>query len=185
MGSEASEVVTGDVTERAKKKAHEYGKFYGGCAQSVLGALQEELEIGNKDSFKAASALAGGIARQGETCGAIVGALSALGLVIGREKIEDTSANKAVMDLAEKVRVSFMEEMKKQFGLKDELQNTLCRHIQELIFGRPFDLTDKEEFQAYLEAGGHGDNGCPKVCGIGAQVAAEEIPRIQNNPDEG
>ena len=31
-------------------------KFYGGCAQSVLGALQEEFQIGNKDSFKAASA---------------------------------------------------------------------------------------------------------------------------------
>ena len=52
-----------DRIERVKKKAHEYERDYSGCAQSVLGALQEEFGIGDKDSFKAASVLAGGIAR--------------------------------------------------------------------------------------------------------------------------
>ena len=173
-----------EATERAKKKAHEYEKLYSGCAQSVLGALQEEFGIGSKDSFKAVSALAGGIARQGETCGAIVGALSALGLVIGRGKIEDTPVYRAAMDSAVKVSVTFREEMKEQFGLRDELQNTLCRHIQELIYGRSFDLANKDEFQAFLDAGGHGDIGCPKVCGIAAQVVAEEISRIREKPDQ-
>ncbi len=41
--------------ERAKERAHEYERDYSGCAQSVLGALQEEFRIGDKDSFKAAS----------------------------------------------------------------------------------------------------------------------------------
>ncbi|MFC1951571.1 C-GCAxxG-C-C family protein [Chloroflexota bacterium] len=175
---------TSEAAERAKKKAHEYEKLYSGCAQSVLGALQEEFGIGNKESFKAASALAGGIARQGETCGAIIGALSALGLVIGREKIEDTPVYKATMDSAVKMIVTFREEMKKQFGLRSELQNTLCRHIQETIYGRSFDLANKEEFQAFLDTGGHGDTGCPKVCGIAVQVVAEEISRMQEKPDE-
>lgn len=170
---------TSEAAERAKKKAHEYEKLYSGCAQSVLGALQEEFGIGNKDSFKAVSVLAGGIARQGETCGAIVGALSALGLVIGREKIEDTSVYRVAMDSAVKVSITFREEMRKQFGLRDELQNTLCRHIQELIYGRSFDLANTEEFQAFLDAGGHSDVGCPKVCGIAAQVGAEKISRIR------
>ena len=43
-----------EPVERAKKKAHKYERDYGGCAQSVLGALQEEFGIGNKESFKAA-----------------------------------------------------------------------------------------------------------------------------------
>lgn len=41
--------------ERVKKRAHEYERDYSGCAQSVLGALQEKFRIGDKDSFKAAS----------------------------------------------------------------------------------------------------------------------------------
>lgn len=166
---------SGERVERAKKKAHKYERDYSGCAQSVLGALQEEFGIGNKESFKAASVLAGGIARQGETCGAIVGALSALGLVNGRERIEDTEVFKAAMDSSVKMSARFREEMKKQFSLKGEVQNTLCRHIQEMVYGRSFDLRNKDEYQAFLDAGGHSDTGCPKVCGIAAQVGAEEI----------
>jgi C_GCAxxG_C_C family probable redox protein len=174
---------SGERVERARKKAHKYERDYSGCAQSVLGAVQEEFDIGSRDSFKAASTLAGGVARQGETCGAIVGALSALGLVIGRERIEDTPVYRAAMDLAVQVSIRFRREMKKQFGFRNELQNTSCRHIQEMIYGRSFDLANKEELQAFLDAGGHGDTGCPKVCGIAAQVVAEEISRIREKPN--
>ncbi len=137
------------------------------------------MQIGDNESFKAASALAGGVARQGETCGAVIGALSALGLIIGRDKIEDTVRYRAGMDLASKVRRRFMDEMVAQFGLSAPLDSTLCRHIHLAIYGRPYDLTKPENFQAFLQAGGHGDNGCPKVCAIAAQVAAEEITSLQ------
>jgi len=166
-----------DQAEKVKKRAHEYLRDYGGCAQSVLGALQEELEIGSKDSFKAASMLAGGIAGQGETCGALVGALSALGIVSGRERIEDTEANKDAMDAAVIITTRFKKEMKKQFALKNELSSTLCRHIQENIYGRSFNFLDKDGPQAFIKAGGRSDTGCPKVCGIAAQVTAEELQK--------
>ncbi len=163
---------------RAKKKAHEYERDYGGCAQSVLGALQEEFGIGNKDSFKAASVLTGGIARQGETCGAIIGALSALGLVSGRERIEDIDTYKTAIESAAGLYTRFKEELKNQFGFKGELESTLCRHIQEMVFGRSFNLTNKEGFQEFLAAGCHSDTGCPRVCGIAAQVGASEISKL-------
>ncbi|MBI4186529.1 MAG: C_GCAxxG_C_C family protein [Chloroflexi bacterium] len=171
--------------DRAKEKAHRYERDYGGCAQCVLGALQEEFGIGNKDSFKAASVLSGGIARQGETCGAIVGALSALGLEMGRASIEDTGANKAAMDAAVRVSARFREELKKRFGLKKDLRDNLCWHIQEMIYGRHFDLANKAEYQAFVDAGGHSDSGCPAVCGLAAQVAAEEIEKLREKPDKG
>ena len=173
-----------DRIERVKKKAHEYERDYSGCAQSVLGALQEEFGIGDKDSFKAASVLAGGIARQGETCGAIVGALSALGLVSGRERIEDIEVYKAAMESSVIMCGKFREELKKQFGFKDELRSTLCRHIQKMVYGRSFDLTNKEEYQTFLDVGGHSDTGCPKVCGIAAQVGAEEILKLREKPSK-
>lgn len=167
-----------EQVERVKKKAHEYDRDYSGCSQSVLGALQEEFGIGNKESFKAVTVLSGGIARQGDTCGAIVGALSALGLVNGRERIEDTETYKAAMDSSVKVCAKFREELKKQFGFQGELKSTLCRHIQEMVYGRSFDLASEEGYHAFLDAGGHSDNGCPKVCGIAAQVGAEEISKL-------
>ena len=42
-------------------------------------------------------------------------------------------------------------------------------------------MTDKDDYQAFLDAGGHGDNGCLKVCGIAAEVAAEKILKIEND----
>lgn len=164
-----------EKAKRAKEKAHRYERDYGGCAQSVLGALQEELSIGSNESFKAASTLAGGIARQGETCGALVGALSAIGIVKGRERIEDTEAVKTAMDSAATVINRFKNELEKQFSFKNKLGSTLCRNIQEEIYGRSFNLMDKDGFQAFKDAGGQSDNGCPKVCGIAAEIAAEEL----------
>ncbi len=119
--------------------------------------------------------LSGGVARQGETCGAIIGALLALGLVIGRERMEDEEAYKAMMEPSIEVRSRFKEELKKQFGFEEELESTLCCHIQEKIYGRSFYLANEEERQAFLDAGGHDETGCPKVCGIAAQVAAEKL----------
>ena len=143
-----------------------------------MGALQDEFGIGNKESFKASTALSGGVVRQGETCGAIIGALSALGLVIGRNYIEDTEAYRAIMDPSTELRARFMEEIKKQFRLSEDLKDTLCHHIQEKVLGRSFNLANKVDYQAFLTAGGHSEFGCPKVCGIAAGVAAEKILEI-------
>jgi C_GCAxxG_C_C family probable redox protein len=161
--------------QRVKRKALEYDMNYSGCSQSVLGALQEEFGIGDNESFKAATVLSEGVARQGETCGAIIGALLALGLLIGRKSIEDVEAYRAMMNPSIEIRDKFKEELKNQFGFKEAPTSTLCREIQEKVLGRSFNLNDEEDYQAFLAAGGHSDHGCPKVCGIGAQVAAEKI----------
>jgi len=168
-------VATSERIQRVKRKALEYDRDYVGCSQSVLGALQEEFGIGNNESFKAATALSGGIARRGETCGAVIGALLALGLVSGRERFKDLETYKAMMAPSVEICTRFREELKKQFGFKEELPSTLCRDIQERVLGRSFDLNNEQEYQAFLDAGGHSEVGCPKVCGIGAQVAASKI----------
>jgi len=171
-------VINAERVEKVKRKALE-NDFLSGCSQSVLGAIQEEFGIGNIDSFKAATVLSGGVARKGETCGAILGALLALGLVIGREKMEDFDAYQRAMTLADEVRDKFMKELKTQFGFQKEPESTLCRHIQEKVYGRSFNLSDDRERQAFLDAGGHSETGCPKVCGIAAQVIAEKIMELE------
>ncbi len=166
-----------ELIESVRRKAHEYDKF-SGCSQSVLLSLQEEFGIGNKESFKSASVFGGGVSYQGETCGALIGALMALGLVVGREKMEDTPTYRLAMKPAIEICNRFKEELQSQLGFGQSLTSSLCKDIQRNIYGRSFDMTNEEDYQAFLAAGGHGDEGCPKVCAIAAQVAAEKILEI-------
>ncbi len=160
--------------ERARKGAHENDR-HSGCSQAVLLSLQEEFGIGNNEVFKAATVLSAGVARHGETCGALIGALMALGLVIGREKMEDTQVYRDAMAPSAELIDRFKEELRKQFGFEGELNGTLCRQIHEKIYGRAFDMMDPDDYQAFLDAGGHDDSGCLKVSGVAAQVGAEKI----------
>ncbi|MFQ5625862.1 MAG: hypothetical protein ACE5FM_04320, partial [Methyloligellaceae bacterium] len=56
-----------------------------------------------------------------------------------------------------------------------------CKQIQEKIYGKAFDMTDPDDYQAFLDAGGHSDSGCFKVCGIAGQVAAEKILELMRD----
>lgn len=53
------------------------------CAQSVLMVFAEELGITQEMAFSIAAGFGGGIARNGEVCGAVSGAVMALGLKQG------------------------------------------------------------------------------------------------------
>ena len=107
--------------KRVKKNAHENDR-HSGCSQGVLLALHEELGIRSPEVFKAATVLSGGVTRHGETCGALLGSLMALGLVVGREKMEDTQTYHDSMDPSADIIARYKEELKKQFGFKGGLQ---------------------------------------------------------------
>jgi len=154
---------------------------YSGCSQAVLGALQTELGIGNAESFRAATSLSGGVARRGETCGALLGALLGLGLVCGRDDMKDTAAYGHAVDMAQSVIDDFKAAVQARFAIPSPLPSTLCRDIQTQIFGRSFDMTNAEDRQVFLNAGGHDPSGCPMVCAIAAEAAARKILDLRQN----
>jgi len=162
-----------DVKEIGRK-ALEYDK-YSGCSQSVLLALQEAFSIGDLESFKAATVLSGGVARMGETCGALLGGLLALGLVVGREDITDTQAYRDAMVPSIEIIKEFQLRLQETFGFSEPLDNTICRDIQKRIYGESYDLTNPVSYKRFLDAGGHGDEGCPLVCAVAAEVTAEKL----------
>ena len=168
------------TVQEIRRKAHGYDR-YSGCSQSVLLALQEGLGIGDDESFMSATVLSGGVARRGETCGALLGALMALGLVSGRRRIEDTPSYVSAMAVADEMCDEFQRRLEEEFGFPEPLESTLCAEIQTRIDGRSFDIRDPEEREAFLAAGGHSDEGCYKVCGIAAEVAAARLLRIIEN----
>lgn len=137
---------------------------YFGCAQAVLGTLQEKFREVSADVFKAGSALAGGVARQGQTCGALIAAIMAVSSVVGREKLEDIEQYRRAMGPAIEVYNIF----------KERVGHTNCSEIQRIRFGKAYRLYIPEEMEAFLIVG-HKREGCPEVCGIAAKIAAEVI----------
>lgn len=115
----------------------------------------------------AGTALAAGVARHGETCGALTGALMALGMVAGRKRLEDYDSYQSCMELAYKVREKFL----------DRVGHTLCAEIHKIVLGRSYRLYDDEDRGQFHEDGGHERTGCPGVCGKAARIAAEIILR--------
>ena len=132
--------------------------------------MQEKLGIGGKEVFKSASAFAGGIARQGDTCGALIGGIMAIELVIGREKIEDNEQyNKAMKPAI---------EMYNKF--REKVGQAVCQEILYNRYGRKFQFRIPDDLIVFHEMGGHTREGCPEICGIAAQIAAEIILGLQN-----
>jgi len=166
-----------EVISKIKQKACS-NDTYGGCSQAVLAALQDGLNIGNAETLKAATALPGGGGWRGETCGALLGALMALGIVIGREKLEDTEKYSKAMEISRDIIESFKKEMQVHFGFTEALENTLCSHIQSKIFGRSFNLSHSADKQAFIDAGGRTEKGCGSTCAIAAEVAAQKLLEI-------
>ncbi|MBS7630128.1 C_GCAxxG_C_C family protein [Candidatus Bathyarchaeota archaeon] len=172
------QMVDKELVKKIRNMAHEYDKN-SGCSQSVLLALQEGLMIGDLEAFKAATVLSGGVARRGETCGAILGGLMALGLAYGRERMENTNQYVKACKVADEICRDFQKQLEKEFGFKKPLGSMLCREIQEMIYGRSFDLRENTQREAFLKAGGHSEEGCYKVCGIAAEVSARKILQLK------
>jgi C_GCAxxG_C_C family probable redox protein len=155
-----------DLVVRAAEAAYVYERAYHGCSQCVLAALQESLGVGGRDSFKAATALAGGIARMGSTCGALAGGIMGVSLAFGREVLEDSATSPGYARAME-LGGELCRRFEKEFG------STQCWDIQRSLFGRSFDLRDPAEREAFRQAGGY--EKCPYVAGKAAELAAAVI----------
>ncbi len=82
------------------------------CAQSLLLAFCEDYGVDKNAAAKIAASFGGGIGRQGETCGALTGALMALGLKSQKDFLNDKDA-KAEMVL---ITQEFINKFRIAFG---------------------------------------------------------------------
>ena len=140
-----------EILDRVAKKAGDHEEISVSCSQGTLLALQEEFKLsGGEDVIKAATFLPG-IASRGETCGAVIGGLMALGLAFGTNKIrnpESTPEEKEEMYAFREAACRFCEEFKKEFG------STMCGDIRLQLMGRRYNTTDPKERQQFLDDGG-------------------------------
>ncbi len=69
------------------------------CSQSVFSVFAKELDLDPRLAFKMADPFGGGMGLA-ETCGAVTGALLAIGLKYGREKANDVEVRREMRDRA-------------------------------------------------------------------------------------
>jgi C_GCAxxG_C_C family probable redox protein len=128
------------------------------CSQAVLAAFAAELGLDREAALRVAAAFGGGMGRMGETCGAVTGALMALGLKYGQTVPEDKAAKEYTYALA--------REFAKRFRARHG--STLCRELLGYDLGTP------EGLQAVREKGLH-DSVCVGLVGDSAEIVEQML----------
>ena len=132
----------------------------GNCAQTSFVVLQEEFDLEGDQILRALTPFPG-IALRGETCGAIIGSLMALGLEFGRDDLSDFRGYIGSLPPARRFCRRFEEEN----------GSTECAMILEDKLGRKYDLADKTEAFEYATSGG--PEACSEVVASAVQIASE------------
>lgn len=136
----------------------------GNCAQTSFTVLNEAFCLEGDQILKALTPMPG-IALRGETCGAVVGSLMALGLVYGRDDLSDWGGY--VRSLPPTRR--FCRQFEEENG------STACSAILLQKLGRNYDLADK--FQAIEYASAGGPDACSEVVAGAISIASELIAK--------
>lgn len=121
-----------EIAERVSQKAQEYEYITFNCAQGTALALMEEFGLGSMDVFKALSAMPG-CGMTGELCGAVSGALLAIGLYFSR----DFTANEITPGMHLAPGYLATREYMKQFN--ETFGSDKCAKLHEFIYGRSID----------------------------------------------
>jgi C_GCAxxG_C_C family probable redox protein len=155
---------------------------YRGCTQVVVKALMDHLNMYSQEVFRAATPFAAGVARKGGSpCGALTGAILAIGLYCGRNDLLEAGPPKEVG------KNSYINPYTKCHDLAAEMFDrfneiwgtTTCRVIQERLLGRTMDASDPD-VKRMIESGEYFDmlsKVCCNVSASAAKMAAEIILR--------
>jgi C_GCAxxG_C_C family probable redox protein len=153
-----------EIFAKLRKKVEEYLQISGNCAQTSFLSLQEVLELEDGAILKALTPFPG-VALRGETCGAVVGSLMALGLIFGRDRdnLDDYSAYQSSLRPSRRFCRAF----------EKELGSTMCGDIVEKEFGKRYNLADPAEAMEWMSLGAI--EKCGAVISKAVSIAAEII----------
>ena len=143
----------------AERNSREYLASGYNCAQSVLKAVLEEKDIFFEEAMSLSSGFGGGIAGEGRTCGAVTGAIMAIGAMNGLHSEDVVQAKKRTYEIS-----SILIER-----LKEKFETTQC---YELI---GVDLKDPKDTKAARERGVFSD-WCSEFVATAVGIVLELFP---------
>jgi C_GCAxxG_C_C family probable redox protein len=126
----------GRIAETAEKRFIEGFS----CAQAVFSAFAEAEGMDLENSLRVSSSFGAGMARMGDTCGALTGGMMVLGLKYGRTVADDMDAKEKNYRLVHE----FVEEFRKRHG------HGMCRDLLGFEPGSP-EAAERFENEPELE----------------------------------
>ena len=142
-----------DWVERVKERADRYMRKHESCAQCILAAFMEELEIEDPLLMASAGAFHAGLSTS-LTCGIYTGGLMVLGLFMGRDRIEQGLDGLFPIMLPAQ---ELVDRLRKKMG------SASCRELTGV------DFTDSNQAIAFFGTDGH------EKCMCRVAEGAEEI----------
>ena len=139
-----------------EKIAEDFGNGYD-CAMQVLAELAPEVGLTEEQGLRMASCLGVG-AMQGSLCGAVTGALMAIGYKYGNTVSGDMSTKGICLAK----RAEFYDRFEKEFG------SLTCPGILGLDLRKPEDMKIARERKVF-------ENECPKACTFAIMTAKDII----------
>lgn len=138
-------------------------RTYSNCCRSTLMAVQQHLGLNDPAAVRASTTLAGGIGGTGETCGALLGALMAIGTALGPEE--------ACADAQPSDRLARETATKMVHWFGQAFSGSRCYDVQRHMVG--FACDDPSKADAWREA--NGSMGCALACAEAAREAGRLI----------
>jgi len=134
------------------------------CAQTSFAVLQDEFDLDGESILKALTPFPG-IALRGETCGAIIGCMMAIGLVYGRDNLNDWKGYLKSLPPSRRFCRRFEEENGSIF----------CADLLEKHLGHRYDLANRVDAPKYVLTGGK--KTCGKIITSAVKISAETIEK--------
>jgi C_GCAxxG_C_C family probable redox protein len=131
LGEAIGKLMPDDLTDPIQTATDRFARGLN-CSQAVFSAFAPRLGLSDELALKLASPLGAGLARQGQVCGALTGALMVLGLQYGGANPEDKETNYQIAE-------EFVSNFKKRYGA------ILCRELLGLDISTPGGLQAARE----------------------------------------
>jgi C_GCAxxG_C_C family probable redox protein len=123
------------------------------CSQAVLAAFSGRYGLDERTALKLACAYGGGIARSGDTCGAVTGALMVIGLAHGKATLEDDAAKERTYALTRE----FWNRFRERQG------SLVCKELLGVDIGTPEGAKAASESGVFREK-------CPDLVRCAAEI---------------
>lgn len=143
--------------ERSQTAAERFKQGFS-CSQAVLSAFSDIFDLDLNLALKISQPFGGGIARRGEMCGTVSGALMVIGLKYGRTEAEDTPSR----DRTYEAVATFIQKFECLHG------SIICKELLG------YDLGSEEEYKKAEEEGLF-ESRCPKFVQQTADILADLI----------
>ena len=111
------------------------------CSQAILAAHAPDLDLPHDTALKIAAGFGGGMGGHGEVCGAVTGAIMAVGLKTGSVEATDAAAKEKTYTLTRQV----IEQFKARHG------TILCRELLGCDLSQPEGLQYAREAQLFTQ----------------------------------